>query len=81
MQLRTLDDLERGGDLVFCDPLNWQVRAWWDKYGTAASIHALIETCGFEIVTWFDDLPCKEIQDGRGFFEEFQTLVVHARKT
>jgi len=72
--------LKQGGDLVFCDPLNWQSRAWWDKYGTAASICALIEKCGFEIVTWFDDLPYKEIQDGRGFFEEFQTLVVHARK-
>jgi SAM-dependent methyltransferase len=72
--------LRHDGDLVFCDPLNWQVRRWWETYATAESICTLIETCGFEIITWFDDLPYKEIQDSRGFFEEFQTLVVHARK-
>jgi SAM-dependent methyltransferase len=72
--------LRSGGWLIFTDPLNWQ-QAWlWAEYGTSEAIRELLETYGFEIKTWVDDLPYREIIDARGSFNEFKTLVVAAKK-
>jgi SAM-dependent methyltransferase len=72
--------LRPGGWLVFTDPLNWLDTESWRRF-EAGDVLKLLETCGFELATWFDDLWYREILDARGSFEEFRTLVVKARKT
>jgi SAM-dependent methyltransferase len=75
--------LRPGGWLVFTDPLNFQQRELWKRYGAGGSnvaIRRLIGKLGFEVETWFDDLWYREVLDARGSFEEFRTLVVKARK-
>ena len=74
--------LRPGGWLVFTDPLNWQGSVLWRKHGDGGrntDVLRLLERCGFELVTWFDDLWYREVLDARGSFEEFRTLVVKAR--
>lgn len=81
---RALADCHRilrpGGCLLFTDPLNWTEPALWEKYGDGREVLRFIEGLGFEVDTWFDDLGYREILDGRRSFEEFNTLVVLARK-
>lgn len=81
---RTLAEAHRslrpGGTLVFTDPLNWTTREAWQRHPDAASILAVLETVGFEVKTWFDDLLYHELLDARGSVEEFRTLVVAGRK-
>lgn len=72
--------LRPGGWLVFTDPLNWLDAESWRRF-EAGDVLKLLEACGFELETWFDDLWYREILDARGSFEEFRTLVVKARKT
>jgi SAM-dependent methyltransferase len=72
--------LRPGGHLIFTDPLNWTEGGQWDKYGRGETILHLLEDLGFHIETWFDNLAYREILDRRGSFEEFNTLVVLARK-
>lgn len=75
--------LRPGGCLVFTDPLNFQRRELWKRYGAGdrgAAIRRLIGRLGFEVETWFDDLWYREVLDARGSFEEFRTVVVRARK-
>ncbi len=72
--------LRPGGWLVFTDPLNWLDAESWRRF-EAGDVLKLLEACGFELETWFDDLWYREILDARGSFEEFRTLVLKARKT
>jgi SAM-dependent methyltransferase len=75
--------LRPGGWLVFTDPLNFQQRELWKRYGaggSSAAMGRLIAKVGFRVETWFDDLWYREVLDARGSFEEFRTLVVKARK-
>jgi SAM-dependent methyltransferase len=72
--------LRPGGRLLFTDPLDFTSAALWRKYGQQEAVRGLFAKLGFEVETWFDRLPYREILDGRGSFEEFNTLVVLARK-
>ena len=45
-----------------------------------SNIRDLIDECGFEITTWFDQLHYRELFDPRGSFQEFNTLVVSANR-
>ena len=72
--------LQPGGCLLFTDPLNWTERALWERYGEGEAVRRFLAGLGFEIETWFDDLGYREILDRRRSFEEFNTLVVLARK-
>jgi len=72
--------LRAGGTLVFTDPFNW-IEPWlWEKYPDSRAVLALLETTGFTLETWFDDLRYREILDARGSYDEFRTLAVKARK-
>jgi SAM-dependent methyltransferase len=71
--------LRPGGRLVFTDPLNWTKAEQWQLFGESRAILSLLESCGFTVETWFDDLLYQEILDARGSIEEFRTLVVAAR--
>ncbi len=81
---RTLAEAHRvlrpGGTLVFTDPLNWTTPEAWSRYPDAQALLAFIESLGFEITTWFDDLLYRELLDARGSVEEFRTLVVAGRR-
>ena len=70
--------LRPGGTLIFTDPLNWTDADLWRRYPDAPSLLALLESLGFEIITWFDDLLYHELLDARGSIEEFRTMVVGA---
>jgi SAM-dependent methyltransferase len=72
--------LKTGGTFVFTDPFNWIQPQLWETYGDAASVLRLIETTGFTVETWFDDLLYHELLDARGSREEFRTLAIKARK-
>lgn len=72
--------LRPGGCFLFADPLNFESTDLWRQYGRPDAVRRLFETQGFEIDTWFDRLPYREILDERGSFAEFSTLVVLARK-
>ena len=72
--------LRPGGWFIFSDPLNWAHARFWNRYGNAHAVLALIEKTGFRIVTWFDDLRYREINDGRGFVQELSRLVACATK-
>ena len=72
--------LRPGGHLIFTDPLNWTRPRLWRRFPDAESIIALVRDLGFEVESWFDRLPYREIIDARGSFEEFTTLVACARK-
>lgn len=72
--------LRPGGTLVFTDPFNW-IEPWlWEKYPDANAVLALLESIGFTVETWFDDLFYREILDARGSYEEFKTMAVKATK-
>ncbi len=73
--------LRPGGRLIFTDPLNFEDADLWARYGSQEAVRALLEATGFAIETWFDQLPYREIVDRRGSHEEFNTLVVLARKS
>lgn len=72
--------LRPGGHFVFADPLNWTDSRWWAEYGKAEALLELIRKTGFQIHTWFDDLPYRELNDGRGFVHEFRAVAVAASK-
>jgi SAM-dependent methyltransferase len=72
--------LKPGGTLVFTDPFNW-IEPWlWEKYPDTNAVLALLESTGFVLDTWFDDLFYREYIDARGSYDEFRTLAVKARK-
>jgi SAM-dependent methyltransferase len=72
--------LRPGGTLVFTDPFNW-IEPWlWEKYPDAGAVLALLESIGFTVETWFDDLFYREILDVRGSYEDFKTMTVKATK-
>lgn len=72
--------LRLGGRVLFTDPLDYTQPELWRKYGRQDAMRRLFGRLRFEIETWFDQLPYREILDVRGSFEEFNTLVVLARK-
>ena len=72
--------LRPGGTLVFTDPLNWTSEEEWAKCPDAKAVLGFLESQGFEITTWFDDLLYREVLDARGSVEEFRTLVVGGTK-
>jgi len=72
--------LKPGGRLLFSDPLNFTARDLWERFPDAGAILALLGDLGFTIETWFDDLCYRELLDSRRSFQEFNTLVVAARK-
>jgi SAM-dependent methyltransferase len=73
--------LRPGGTLILADPLNWQDSKLWERYSRPETIRSLIESCGLETATWFDDLPYRELVDVRGSVTEYRMLVVTAHKT
>jgi SAM-dependent methyltransferase len=72
--------LKPGGTLIFTDPFNWTEPWLWEKYPDAASVLALLESIGFHLETWFDDLRYREVLDARYSTDEFRTLAVKGRK-
>jgi SAM-dependent methyltransferase len=71
--------LRPGGTLILTTPLNWTNARLWMEYPGATSLVAVVEQCGFNVRTWFDQLLYREILDARGSVEEFTTLVVSAQ--
>jgi SAM-dependent methyltransferase len=73
--------LRPGGHLIFTGPLNFTEGSLWEEHGRQEAVRVLLESTGFAIETWFDQLAYREILDCRGSFEEFSILAVLARKT
>ena len=72
--------LAPGGTFAFFDPFNWIQARFWERYADCSAILHSLESLGFSIETWLDDLFYREILDGRGSFQEFRTMAVKATK-
>jgi len=72
--------LKPGGTLIFTDPLNWTEPWLWERYPGSNEVLALMTETGFTIQASFDQLPYREILDGRGSHEEFRTVAARATK-
>jgi SAM-dependent methyltransferase len=70
--------LRGGGHLVLTTPLNWDTAELWAQYPDAESLLELVQSCGFSIERWFDQLIYRETLDVRGSVEEFTTLAISA---
>jgi SAM-dependent methyltransferase len=68
--------LRPGGRVIFTNPMNWIDPELWRRYPDSGAVLRCFEQAGFNVETWFDDLPYREVMDARGAFEEFRTLVV-----
>jgi SAM-dependent methyltransferase len=71
--------LKRGGCLILATPLNWKQHASWKRFGDAEAFLELFYEHGFEIETWFDDVPYIERVDARGSVDSWRNLIVRAR--
>lgn len=72
--------LRPGGTLVFTDPFNWTEAQLWQAYPDSKAIRQFVESCGFRIDCWFDNLLYHEVIDQRESVETFRTLVLRATR-
>jgi ubiquinone/menaquinone biosynthesis C-methylase UbiE len=72
--------LRKDGILVFTSPLNWTSGDLWQKHPDRNSMLKILSNLGMRMEEWFDGLFYREIEDARGSYTDWNTLVVKARK-
>jgi ubiquinone/menaquinone biosynthesis C-methylase UbiE len=72
--------LKSGGHFIFTDPLNFETKERWFEMGDKTKILEILNKQGIEIKEWFDGLIFRELQDIRGNYKDWMTLVIHGIK-
>jgi len=72
--------LRKDGLMVLTSPLNWTSGDLWQKHPDRNSVLKILSDLRMRIEEWFDCLFYREIEDARGSYADWNTLVVKARK-
>lgn len=72
--------MKAGGRLILSTPMNFTRLRDWAQISSADGLVQAIEEAGISIREKFDGLPYREIQDSRGNYHEWLSLVVSGEK-
>ena len=72
--------LKVGSQLIMFSPLNFDTADLWEKLYPVFKIRELLESIGFTVTNWIEDISIKEPLDFHGNYIQWKCLGIVARK-